>query len=295
MYCCRKSNFINNIAHCAANCEVKMSEFSYPFVVWVDQKKVEELPSATYWNDRDAERKKCYDISNGDFSKLELEINREGVLEQVKTLVNAMPDLLRGRGASLASGVCWLEAMLLRDQSQIEHISCVEFSRHRIFDLAPLILNHYNINPDRVELCYGSFYELRFADAELDFVLLAQAFHHAFDPEKLLAEVKRVLKPNGSVLIVGEHFFGISDIFSRFIKHIAKIGLNYKNYRERSRLIPDWRTLFPVSREKGDHHYTHQMYRLMFETEGFRFKRYISRSAGLQAYLLNKKECGTYD
>jgi len=39
----------------------------------------------------------------------------------------------------------------------------------------------------------------------VDFIFLCQAFHHADDPEKLIYEIRRVLKPDGIVIIIGEH------------------------------------------------------------------------------------------
>ena len=166
---------------------------------------------------------------------------------------------------------------------------CVEFSKHRISKIAPRLLNHYKINPNKIELYYGSFYNLKIEDNSLDVVILCQAFHHAEFPNQLLIEIKRVLKQNGKLLIIGEHYFHILEISKRIIKHFIKWLINYKQIRTKSKFFPNWRYLFPPSKEKGDIHYSKSQYRIIFSNNGYFHKRYIFYNIKNQAFLLTPK------
>jgi SAM-dependent methyltransferase len=48
----------------------------------------------------------------------------------------------------------------------------------------------------------GELEKLPIADRTIDIALLSQALHHAEDPERALAEARRILKPGGRVLIL---------------------------------------------------------------------------------------------
>jgi ArsR family transcriptional regulator len=53
-----------------------------------------------------------------------------------------------------------------------------------------------------VELVQGDFTDLPFADAMFDTVLLHQVLHYAPQPEMVLAQASRVMKPGGQIAIV---------------------------------------------------------------------------------------------
>ena len=44
---------------------------------------------------------------------------------------------------------------------------------------------------------FGDFHRLRFADESFDLVFASHALEHAWDPDRALAEIVRVLRPNG--------------------------------------------------------------------------------------------------
>lgn len=56
----------------------------------------------------------------------------------------------------------------------------------------------FNGNPQKIGRYLGSFYSLKFPDNSIDVVLLAQAFHHAHHPLRLLKEMDRVLRVGGT-------------------------------------------------------------------------------------------------
>lgn len=266
-----------------------MTEYSYRCVFWLDSDSIDTLPTAQYWNDESVEKGKVFDISSGDFDRLKTAIDRKGIVPQVIGLCDALPSNgLKGRGISLGSGVCWLEALILKRYPSVTELMCVEFSRHRIFVLAPQLLAHEEIDPHRVALCLGSFYDLKVDDQSIDFVILCQAFHHASDPKKLLAEIFRVLRPEGTVLIVGEHYFDWKIKLARFSKHIFKWFINYKGYRVRTTFLPKYSHLFPADRVKGDVHYSMSQYARIFEDFGCKWSHVKDPVNGQQGFCLRR-------
>lgn len=260
-----------------------------PIEFWTNGSDIDSLPSSEYWNDRSKEIEKAFDVSDGAFSKLESYIEKKEVLRQFYQIAGLLEKPLAGKGASLGSGVCWLEGKILKSYIGIKNICCVEFSKHRICELAPLVLSHYAISPERVRLCLGSFYDLKIEDNEMDFVILVVSFHHAYEPMKLLKEVRRVLKPRGVVIIVGEHFFPWHNVLLRAVKHVIKIIINHKGCRGKESLLPRWETLFPSGGSKGDHHYSQKMYQRFFRESGFSYKRFVYRRSRLQSWKLQPK------
>ncbi len=162
---------------------------AYHRETWLSDDQLKALPYNEYWNDTKKEKKKFWDISDGNFKKLEEGLEKSGLLNQLQDACKQLASMnraLEGKGASLGCGTCWLEAELIKTDNSITHIDCIEFSRHRIFHLAPKVLAHYNVPPERIKLCLGSFYELKIESNTLDFVILCQAFYMADYPDRLL-------------------------------------------------------------------------------------------------------------
>ncbi len=253
---------------------------------WFSAEEEKSIPSYEYWNDAESEESKEWNVSQGDFSRMEEYLERNGLWRQLEGLIGLLDRPLAGRGLSLASGTCWLEARLLNRIPTIQSIECVELSRHRIFALAPLVLQHYGVDASRIKLCWGNFSKLKLRDGEIDFVVMCQAFHHAFEPVLLLNEVRRVLSPQGQIVILGEHYFGMGRRADKAARHIAKWALNWHGYRAGAPLIPRFSNLFPGDPIKGDHHYSPSQYQRMFATAGLRSRHRTDGNSGLQGFVL---------
>lgn len=110
-------------------------------------------------------------------------------------------------------------------------------------------------------------------------VIVAQAFHHALEPERLLAEVSRVLKRGGKIIVTGEHVISRLDYFNRLFRKIVGdvfcfTGL--KNYDKKNRKLFNYgfRQLLPSDVKKGDSHYTLTQVNRIFNQAGFSIKFY---------------------
>ena len=96
----------------------------------------------------------------------------------------------------LACGTGELEKLILQNNPQ-QAISGVDISP-AMLEIAKHKLQAY----PQVELANASATAIPFEDRAFDIVICANAFHYFADPKIALAEIKRVLKPNGRVIIL---------------------------------------------------------------------------------------------
>ena len=61
--------------------------------------------------------------------------------------------------------------------------------------------------PKRIKLRIMDVHNLSFPDNYFDYVISTEAFHHYHDQPKALAEMKRVVKEGGKVIVVDVNFF----------------------------------------------------------------------------------------
>ncbi|HEY4348559.1 MAG TPA: methyltransferase domain-containing protein [Gaiellaceae bacterium] len=72
-------------------------------------------------------------------------------------------------------------------------------------DIVPELLQEARKRiPDNVELVEGDATALPFGPGEFDLVCSARTFHHVARPELVLAEMNRVLRPGGTMLVVDQ-------------------------------------------------------------------------------------------
>jgi len=256
---------------------------------WMDKTDLSQIRTFEYWNNKDVESQKIWSIPDNDYQLLGNKFLSKGLFQQFKELTNDI-DFSNTTGASLASGNCILESFIINHTNQeIDKLYCLEMSEHRIHHYAPKILNHYQIDSQKVELCIGSFYDLKLENNTLDFIVLCQAYHHADEPKKLLKEIHRVLKAEGYLIIIGEHFFDFKIVIEKIIKHPIKYIINYNAFRDSNHLMPSkWQDLFPPNKMKGDIHYSIDEYSRMFKLTGFFSNRMIFRKYKNQGFLLRK-------
>jgi SAM-dependent methyltransferase len=250
---------------------------------WLDADEIRAIEYSSYWNDERAEQSKEWWTLDGDFTRM------EAYLAEQTTLARELDDLLReapplGVGADLAAGTLWAVPRLVAHGAEI--VYAVEYSEHRLLKLGPGLLAHFRVPPERVVLCLGSFYDLRLENRSLDFVLLAQALHHADRPEALLGEVRRVLKPGGTLYVIGEHLVSDPPLRKRLRRTVASSLPASLQVRRFGRIIPRWPEL-PADPVVGDHYYRRRDYHRMFAAAGFslRSEKAYSRTRTFLATL----------
>lgn len=271
---------------------------SYIQEQWMSDDQLTQVDFAAYWNDEEEERAKEWYVADNDFQKMESYLAESGLLEDLKRCLGAarhrLGRCIEGAGIDLAAGNLWASAYL-STHTDTELLYCLELSRHRLVKLGPVVLSHYGVPKDRVRLVTGSFYDLRLDDGGLDYALMAQALHHAAEPERLLTEVNRVLRPGGIVLVIGEHrvtYNYVRHAVKHLIANLVPEALQRMLLGRRltsTSLIPDSKDLFPPDPVLGDHYYTHLEYRRMFSRCGFKYLRVRSVRPDFCSFLLIKK------
>lgn len=254
---------------------------------WIEEEKVGEINSAEYWNNEENELGKAFYVLEG-FKKLESSQHLKDIYLDLQEMLNDNNIKLKGNIVSLGSGSCWLESWVLRDQSFDSFIG-VDISSHRIHKLAPITIQKYGLPKDKVRLVHGDIHQLNIDNSSQDIILLSQAFHHTDQPIRLLGELRRVLKRDGVIFIVGEHYYGTYTYTKRLIKHFSLFFLS-KEYRSVNGFWPQYASLFPPCFEKGDNHYSMVTYHNFFSKFGFDYKRYFNSKRGTQGFVLSMRD-----
>lgn len=264
---------------------------------WIDDDERAAIEYAAYWNDEAAERGKPFNVDAHGFGDVERYLTGTGLPQDLRT---GLEHVRRGgtplgrRGVDLAAGTLWAAPLLLAEPG-VEHLWCVEYSRHRLLDLGPKMLEHYGVDPEQVTLALGSFYKLGFPDASLDFAFMSQAFHHADDPAALLRELSRVLTDGGRVIIIGEHrvrartygAFAARGLLALLPAALQQRAFG-RAFETRLRLRPKGSDLTPPDPVLGDHVYTTREYGELFERHGFEWAGLPRRGGEFRSFVLTK-------
>lgn len=261
----------------------------YPIYQWNNKSELKQLESYQYWNNEAEEKKKEWDIRDGNFKKLNQYLWHSGLKRDlIKAIqLSGLRSKTKLRGIELGGGVCW-SAPVLFNYLNILEMQFLEFSEHRITKIAPLILEHYRIPEDKVKLILGSFYEIKCPDESMDFIVLSQAFHHAANVECLLAEMNRVLKKEGVVIIIGEHNRGTKFVFHCMAQRIWDI-LCGEYHSEHIELYKQSGCL-GVDKRLGDRYYSVWSYAKMFRKYQFECKRIRTSKEEHFGFILRKKD-----
>jgi ubiquinone/menaquinone biosynthesis C-methylase UbiE len=103
----------------------------------------------------------------------------------------------------LGCGSGWLSAML-STQPQVERVIAWDSSPALLRDLLPDMIGLVGGVADKIDRVCGDFVPLLLDDASVQAVVMSSAFHHAEQPEALLAELSRVLAPGGVAVLLNE-------------------------------------------------------------------------------------------
>lgn len=266
-------------------------------IFWVNDVELQNIFSGKYWNEEEIEKKKPYYIleDNKNNRKVALlrYLARETTLcNEYRTVIKFAKFLnlnVRGIGLDIAAGVGWTSALLSRIEG-VEIIYALDISKHRLIKLAPEIFNIFKTRSEKIERVIGSFYNIKLPDHSVDFCFVSQAFHHSSDCRLLLHEIRRVLKPKGFILLIGEKPITIIAYIKEYLKNIVKIILPNCLFKSSSKpifkLFPKYRDFFPIDTECGDHYYRLKEYYDIFQSCGLRL--YKKRGSGFIVFLATK-------
>ena len=232
---------------------------------WINEEELKKINFSEYWNNIQIEKTKDWYIENGNYKKC-LEYINNSLMDEYhiseKFITNFSKERNRSdlRVADLASGIGWT-SNLISKLDCVKEVHSVEISKHRIGKLFEECILMLQGKEEKLFRYLGSFYDLKFEEKSMDILYLSQAFHHADAPIKLLIECDRVLKDDGRIILVGEHFISIKKIIIKFIYNLIKKKISF-NFFE----------LFPPDPILGDHYYRVSDYEFLFKSFGFSLK-----------------------
>jgi SAM-dependent methyltransferase len=237
-----------------------------PLESWLPAAELGGVASSSYWNDRAIERgKELWADSPEDRRALRYlreETRLERAFRDLLGRARALGYVPGGVVLDLGAGICWTSAILARERG-VARVLAVDFSRHRLAEIAPHMVAQYGAPAEKIQRVVGSFYDLRVEPGSVDAVVLFAAFHHAFEVERLLAEVRRVLRPSGWLLISGEQPVTARDHARRLAGELLRAA--------RTRRLPrlSFPAIFPPDPVLGDHYYRVSDYVRLLERHGF--------------------------
>lgn len=110
---------------------------------------------------------------------------------------------LTGRGAEIGAGTAWLSAVISK-RPEVEHITAIEIDSERLKLAQEFFRTEFAGRQNKISYVRGDFHQLPFPEASLDFVVCDAALHHTDHLDRLLTEIRRILKPGGLLLAIRE-------------------------------------------------------------------------------------------
>jgi len=100
---------------------------------------------------------------------------------------------VKGRALDVGCGAGQVAKAVKRERPDLEVLGC---------DISKSAVAAASASPEGVDFRHATAERLPFADGEIDFVWIFDVLEHVDDPEQVLREVARVLKPGGGFHIV---------------------------------------------------------------------------------------------
>lgn len=271
--------------------EKNMSSFP-PLGFWLEKSELHVIESSAYWNNETYDDDQEFDVRTGNVTRMRNYLRtsklQEGFEKAIVESEKWLGQPIGGIGVDVAAGACWAAGFLSRKPT-IQRLYAVDISLHRLRDLAPSVCSALGAEPGKIFRTVGNFYHLNLADESCDFSLMSQAFHHAEYPHRLLLECRRVLRPGGVILVIGERPIDRLDILGRWLRNSVKRLMPLATLKTAPvrGLFPAFNELFPTDRVLGDHFYQRRDYQAVFKEASLQWREYPI-GAGNRVFVLRK-------
>lgn len=119
-------------------------------------------------------------------------------------LATTHPDIrpfIRGRVIDLGAGTCWNTAILSR-LDEVDEVVALDLSERFLTEVGGRILRHFDADLQKVGFAVGSFNAVPFPSGSFDCAFLVAAIHHSLSPIKTLLEARRVLRRDGTLIVM---------------------------------------------------------------------------------------------
>lgn len=137
----------------------------------------------------------------------------------------------------IGCGGGWLTAYLSNNK-KIARIIAIDSSINYLENFLPDVVEQMNGNISKVETVQGFFSPVIMETESVDVIVISSAMHHADGITGVMEEYKRVLKPNGFLLILNEtpstYFRYVMSISKAFLKAFAAtVSKRYQRYPQK--------------------------------------------------------------
>jgi SAM-dependent methyltransferase len=195
----------------------------------------------------------------------------------------AWEDVLRPGAAvlDLGCGSGWLTAMLSA-RPEVSRVIAMDLSPRLLETVLPTVLDQLGGRLAIVERICGVFTPLPVEDGSLDLVVMSSAFHHSDAPDALLDELRRVLAPDGCLVLLNETPWSRLSMLNFTVRTAATALLNLlasDHVRRRPGHVASTHALYDS--ELGDRTYTRAQWRDLARRHGFDLEL---RDSGLYPY-----------
>jgi SAM-dependent methyltransferase len=113
----------------------------------------------------------------------------------------AIRPLIKGHAIDLGAGTCWLTARL-STLFDVSEVVALDMSERFLTQVGSRVIEKRGGRPEKVRFAVGSFNKIPFPATSFDCAFLVAAIHHSLSPLKTLIEARRVLVPDGALLLV---------------------------------------------------------------------------------------------
>lgn len=97
----------------------------------------------------------------------------------------------------------WLTAFLSRNE-KVKKIIAIDSSLNYLENYLPKVVTQLSGNISKIETVQGFFSPMLMESGSIEMIVISSALHHAESISTVLVEFKRVLKPNGCLIILNE-------------------------------------------------------------------------------------------
>ena len=189
-------------------------------------------------------------------------IDTDDVTETFKLIPKAW-DSIKGQGVDLGGGVGCISSTLAK-KDEVSKIYCVEISENAVKLCQPIVKKTILGNKsDKVISVIGDFDQLNLNDNSMDFAVAWDSMHHSLDLAKTFKECKRVLKTNGTFIIIDRaHNDSTPDSeIQRMLNVTYDKEFLIKNHRPLDTIL--------TRRENGEHEYRFFEWKNFFNASNF--------------------------
>lgn len=177
-----------------------------------------------YWNNIEIEKTKAYWIEDKSDLKLvhfiQSETNLQRCFQDAVAFSTQWRGGVRGHILDVGAGVAWTSALLSKLE-QVDSVTAIDCSKHRLFQIAPIVFEQLDGDISKFNPIIGDFSDHDFKTGQFDIVLFCQSLYMFPLLDEVLAKVSKLLTHDGMIMVVCERiipelpFFSINSLKRR--------------------------------------------------------------------------------